>query len=330
MNLTLVNIDNFKEAEINTPSLSNHPAVQQNKLEYQDVAFGKVCCSWVTSPNITLFSGLIHLNQAVRLKTSNPENSINFPFLLEGSIASSFYSYPEKQHLLPNSHNAIHLVNAEGEHLLPKGEIQTFHLSLDANYFFNHFTSDDRITDRIKNSIYLQKPQVASKEPGFINPEMKSIIKSLKDNPYKDGLKAMFLEIKTLELITIQFHQFLNHSQSKKGLTPKDRELAFGLKELLEANYLYPWTLDDLAKQFCTNIQTLKMSFKGVFGISIFSFYQQLRMNYAKELICSHGMQIAEIADILGYSHQNHFSTAFKKKFGYPPSALKSHSGFPQ
>jgi AraC-like DNA-binding protein len=37
----------------------------------------------------------------------------------------------------------------------------------------------------------------------------------------------------------------------------------------------------------------------------------------------SHGQQrILEVANVVGYQYTTHLSTAFKKKFGYSPSAL--------
>lgn len=297
--------------------------ITQNSINYQDATFGNICCSIVSTPNISLLSGTINLNKSVRLKSKAQENSINFPFVMEGAIESDFYSFPKKQKLYPNSHNAIHLIDTDGEHLFPKGKTQIFHISLQSAYFFKSFISDDKVTDLIKNSINTEKPQVASSMPGVIIPEMKNIIKGIMDNPYEGGLKKMFLEIKTMELITLQLFQFGNQSDNAGKLSKKQQDLAVGVKEFLDQNFLISWTLDKLARKFGTNIQTLKISFKATFGFSIFSYYQQLRMLFAKQMLLDQNQHISEISEWLGYSHQNHFSAAFKKHFGYSPSELK-------
>lgn len=293
-------------------------------IHLQDPAFGDISCSLLSTPNITLMYGSISLNQAVLLKTKAPLNCLNVAFILEGNLESNFYHYSEKIQLFNNSHNIIYFNDdAEGEHILPQGKIRTFHLNISAEYFMQNFASDDLITERLKNSICKTTPQIASQIPGFITPEMKSIMHSILHCPYKEGLKRMFLEIKALELITMQFFQFSDQHAQRNTLSQKEKQLALHVKSLLEGNFLHNWSLDELARSIGSNIQTLKKSFKSMFNMSIFEYYQQLRMEFAIHLIADLNMSISEVSDQLGYSHQNHFSIAFNKRFGYPPSDLK-------
>jgi AraC-like DNA-binding protein len=325
MNLSLINVENTSAVGVADQSRNSpgHEPVREQKMAFQDPALGSIDCRLIATPNVSLLSGVIQLHQSVRLKSSTPDNSINFPFMLEGSIISHFYNYPKKQHLPPNSHNAIHLVHTDGEHVLPVGKLHTFHINVGSTYFYENFISEDKITDSFKNSIDTRSSTVASNQPGFIHHEMKNTIKNILENPYQGAMRRMYLEIKSLELITMQIHQLGNLSHSTLPLNPKNKELAFGVKEFLEQQFLAPWTLEELARNFGTNIQTLKVSFKATFGMSVFSFYQQLRMEFAKHMLLEQKHPIPEISDWLGYSHQNHFSTAFKKHFGFSPSETK-------
>ncbi|WP_314058381.1 helix-turn-helix domain-containing protein [Empedobacter brevis] len=45
-------------------------------------------------------------------------------------------------------------------------------------------------------------------------------------------------------------------------------------------------------------------------------------MEYAKALLTEQHLTISEIAYLIGYKNQRHFSSAFKKKFGISPSQL--------
>jgi len=47
-------------------------------------------------------------------------------------------------------------------------------------------------------------------------------------------------------------------------------------------------------------------------------------MEYAKSLLVENDLSIAEIADKTGYKHATHFTTAFKKYFGFLPNKIKS------
>jgi AraC-like DNA-binding protein len=46
-------------------------------------------------------------------------------------------------------------------------------------------------------------------------------------------------------------------------------------------------------------------------------------MNRSKELLINEDMKIAEVAKLSGYKHASHFTTAFKKYFGYLPHQIK-------
>lgn len=305
--------------------ISTKSNVQELALNYSNTAYGKVDCKLLAMPYLSLVFGNFQLQPNIKLKTETSENSINFPFILEGEIASGFYSYPQSQSLTSNSHNAIHLTNqTEGEHCLPSGKVKSFHISLKADYFFNHFCSDDRITEALKNSIGKQSPAVASSQPGQINAEMKGIIGSICNNPFDGEMKRMYLEIKTLELIALQVYQLGNTNRIGSSTYSKHQDLAYAVKSFLESDISVTWTLEGLAKKFGTNIQTLKTCFKSTFNIGVFAYFQQLRMDQALMMLRDQKLSILEVAEWLGYSHQNHFSSAFKNHFGFPPSeALK-------
>jgi len=80
----------------------------------------------------------------------------------------------------------------------------------------------------------------------------------------------------------------------------------------------YP-TIDVLAKQAAMSPSKLKSLFRSVFGISIFEFYQQHRLAYARQLIEARELTIGEIGLKIGYNNLSKFSQAYKKQFGYLP-----------
>ena len=62
---------------------------------------------------------------------------------------------------------------------------------------------------------------------------------------------------------------------------------------------------------------------KEKFNTSIYKFYTDERLKRATYLIQKTEIPIKEIAFICGFNDYNNFSKAFKKKYNYPPSALK-------
>jgi|GEM_PF-3287249 len=53
------------------------------------------------------------------------------------------------------------------------------------------------------------------------------------------------------------------------------------------------------------------------------TYFNDLRMEYARKLLLDDGKMVYEVTDILGYSESHHFSYAFKKEFGTTPGKLK-------
>lgn len=82
-------------------------------------------------------------------------------------------------------------------------------------------------------------------------------------------------------------------------------------------------SIKELAKKFGTNDFKLKEDFRIKFNTSIYKFYTDERLKRATYLIQKTEIPIKEIAFICGFNDYNNFSKAFKKKYSYPPSALK-------
>ncbi|WP_404850097.1 helix-turn-helix transcriptional regulator, partial [Elizabethkingia anophelis] len=57
-----------------------------------------------------------------------------------------------------------------------------------------------------------------------------------------------------------------------------------------------------------------------VFNTTIFKFIHDKKMEQARQLLEAKFVNIKEIAYMLGYSQPQHFTSAFKKKYGILPS----------
>lgn len=82
-------------------------------------------------------------------------------------------------------------------------------------------------------------------------------------------------------------------------------------------------TLDEVARQFACSARRLNDEFAAEYGKSIYVFISHHRLDEAHAAILQSDVPMKRIAERLGYAHFNHFSAAFKKKFGYPPGSLR-------
>ena len=67
----------------------------------------------------------------------------------------------------------------------------------------------------------------------------------------------------------------------------------------------------------------LKAGFKKIFGMGLYHYLQEQRLQKGKYLIENTGKTMKEISYSLGYKYVNNFSSAFKKRFGKTASQWK-------
>ncbi|MFC3094504.1 AraC family transcriptional regulator [Alteromonas sediminis] len=104
-------------------------------------------------------------------------------------------------------------------------------------------------------------------------------------------------------------------------LIVSDRDLTrlTGAKTHIQNNLGCPFSLEEVASQFCFDKYELSRKFKQVFGVSLFQHIHASRIVLGKALLGS-GVTIAEVALELGYSDQSHFTRFFKRFVGISPS----------
>ena len=157
--------------------------------------------------------------------------------------------------------------------------------------------------------------------------ELNTIINQIVSCPYKGSMKSFFLEGKSIELLILFLNQLsdsLNVELIKENsLDLQDIRRMHRAKDILINNLAKPTKISDLAAEVGTNECYLKKQFKQVFGVSVFAYFQQARMEKARILLLNKALSVSEAARILGYSSISYFSIAFRKHFGYNPSQMK-------
>jgi AraC-like DNA-binding protein len=154
-----------------------------------------------------------------------------------------------------------------------------------------------------------------------------AISEALSDLPnYKRAGKAapMYLDAKIREILSL----FLCRSEKADSpcscYSPKDRDMLIWAKDIIEREYLNPPSLHELALMVGTNECKLKNGFKTLFGTTVFGHLFDHRMKLACQYFSDTDKTIQEIAELTGYEHQSHFSTAFKRKFHVSPQEYRN------
>lgn len=153
-------------------------------------------------------------------------------------------------------------------------------------------------------------------------PEIFGIIHKIKGCNKKGVFKKYYLENKIEELLLLQLEAISKQQNLEQQITQEDFvKIKLAQKIILE-NLHSKITIPQLAKRVGTNECKLKKQFKLIFENTILGYSTEYKMQKAKCKMQNEGVTIKELADELGFKTQNHFSTVFKRFYGFAPSEL--------
>lgn len=129
-----------------------------------------------------------------------------------------------------------------------------------------------------------------------------------------------YMKLKTLELIMLLSNiEIFQQVECKKYYEKELISKIKSVKTFLEDNKEKHITIEELSREFHINTTTLKESFKGIYGIPVYTYVKQYRMYEAAKLLLQTSNKISDIAAVVGYSNPSKFSEAFHKVTGMKP-----------
>ena len=158
--------------------------------------------------------------------------------------------------------------------------------------------------------------------PLTTTPLVNMAIHQILDCPYRGSLRRLYLESKTLELITHNLAQLVvdkNGHDKTFILQSDDIERVREARNVLIYDLEKPPTLLELARRVGINKNKLNQGFRHIFGTSVFDYLRIRRLEQARQLLENREKNVTEAAFEVGYAQQRNFSRAFKKHFGTNP-----------
>lgn len=162
-------------------------------------------------------------------------------------------------------------------------------------------------------------------------PQTNIALRQIVDCPYQGSLRRLYLESKTLELITQGIMQVASSQVPASPASPgpaspsllsDDIERIREAKEIIVRNLENPPSLLELARRVGINKNKLSRGFQQVYGTSVFSYLRIQRLELARDLLECKKMNVTEAALKVGYAQQSNFSKAFIRHFGTSPKDL--------
>lgn len=241
------------------------------------------------------------------------------------------YGPQQKLSFTEGYHNLVFLPHSESAKFsaVKDEKLEIFAIILQFDVFFNYFpVNSSELFIKFKQGVQKKKKIVPlSSINSPTNLAMKRVINSMIGSTRCDECKHIYFKAKVIELLSLQLEQFMSLDVVKgknKALKTDELERVYEVKAILERNPEKSYTLLGLAHLIGTNDATLKKHFKMTFGTTVFSYLNRCRMEKAHLILEQNDYKVSHVAQDVGFKYASHFSSAFRKYFGYSPAELKN------
>lgn len=202
-------------------------------------------------------------------------------------------------------------------------DYRTFEVNIEPTYLNRLLPHYPDLIPQFNAGLQQGTSQLLGQQARTITPSMLQIIRAMEVCQLPGLLRQAYLEAKVQELLVLQIAQFMGQSLPRLSLHPTDQDKLHAVKEWLIAHSQEPITLVQLATLSGLNTDKLGKGFKALFGTTLFTYLSDLRLERARDSILSGDLSIGQISLQAGYKNPQHFTAAFKRKFGHLPSALR-------
>ena len=157
--------------------------------------------------------------------------------------------------------------------------------------------------------------------PSRITPAQQQVLRQILEWPYQGLTRRLYLEGKVLELLALQFSEFMvGPPNQPKSLKARDVDRIYEARDILIQDAANPPSLSELSRRVQLNERKLSQGFRQVFDTTVFGYLYDHRMEQARQILQAGNLNIQEIAHSVGYTSRSSFVAAFKKKFKLAPS----------
>ncbi len=310
--------DNFNEHDFETPGFRSEP------LEFTSPLGTTKGMQWFFDGMKMSYAASV-FNQPLALKWTTDTEMITMHFNLEGKVSVFDKELPDAFELSGNEHNMFYGKEAEGHIQDEELRLKLFLIQLSKKSFFTLAGEGNDAIKRFADKVAAGKSAAFSPSSLNIDLPLQNCITAILNCRYVDSLKRMYFFSKAMEMLVLQAESF-DRSLNKKSLYLKkeyDKERILYARDYLLKNMDCPPTLTELSKIAGINEYKLKRGFKETFNQTVFEYLSDVRLEMAKNDLLEKRKTITEIAFELGYCSLQHFSTAFKKKYGQSPGQAR-------
>jgi AraC-like DNA-binding protein len=271
-----------------------------------------------------IFAASSTQQKQVRMRETQQVPSLNLYFSLEGSSAAHTIGQKADFELGGAQHAMGYTPYFDGYYLINSAKFRNFGIVLYEPFYQRLMANELESLKRFWDKVHQGQAVDTCSFPMDITTAQADVIRDIQQCTFTGQLRQLYYESRIIELYLLQAEQADRLMDVKSlAIKPHDLEKLHAAREYVRCNMLNPFTLGQVARYSGLNDFKLKRGFRQIFGTTVFGYLNELRLNYAKQLLVDSSYTIAETAHTIGYSEPHSFTKAFKKQFGFLPSELK-------
>lgn len=261
----------------------------------------------------------VRYNDRYFFEKSNNLDVVSLQFNMRGTY--DIYQSGQVFHVQSRQHNIIY--SPGHSNTFRNGDLLTesFHVEFTPDVFLGIIADSNDTLQRFADTMDSGRPVVLAQPSLLLDSDLQKAINDVLHCRYTGGLKKMYLLSKSIEILVMQAETYDRRAEAGARYCKRtdDRERIQYARDYLLENATTPPSLTELSRVVGINEYKLKRGFKEVFKTTVFGYLADHRLDTARQELLESGKTISEIAYETGYSSPQHFSTAFRKKFGVSP-----------
>lgn len=273
-------------------------------------------------PGVQLVYNSIHMD-SFDLGFATKGNLIEIHHCLEGRIEHEFDD--EVFYLMPGDLSVAIRNTSVKSYVFPTSHYHGITIAINADMApkcFSQFLADVNVQPfRVAKRLCRNKRCHIIRNQSYIE----HIFSELYSVPEK--IKKGYFKIKIMELLLVLSEIDVEYEDTQKSLSMEQTLLAKRAADYLLEHIDSRVTIKELAGIFNVSDTYLKKAFKGVFGVPVYTYVRNWKMNEAARLLRLTDRRIADVAYELGYNSESKFVAAFKEVMGDTPGHYRRVSG---
>lgn len=291
-------------------------------VQYRQYAFGTILMQQYITRMFSIYIFQLDIEEAVILYPFSKVPTLVLQLMLKGNLSCLLKGYG-KFTLQESKYNLFYFPVGANEALFQKGEYEFLHIELHTSYLEELTLSHSGIPVLL-NRLRESSPSAQALQMAAINKEIKYIIREMRAHAQEGSSLNLVLNSDIYKLLSIYAGYISRPANPAAYLMPAmEKKLSEIRHYIIDDPDIHECSVENLAKRFHLNSNTLRINFKNRFNVTLHRFVLDQCMQRARLLVLRGSDSITSIAYTLGYTDKSNFAKAFKQYFGVLPNEMR-------